>query len=128
MTVIELGSRLTVVRTVQQQDQHRAEVRAERARAAARENAAQQKAKRLQRFVGWADRKAIAAIYLEAERRTRRTGVQWEVDHIIPLQGELVSGLHVETNLRVVRREENRLKWNRFVVGGEGFEPPTPSV
>jgi hypothetical protein len=38
----------------------------------------------------------------------------WEVDHIIPLHGQTVSGLHVPSNLRVITARENRLKNNRL--------------
>lgn len=62
----------------------------------------------------WANKKAIAAIYAEARRRTRETGVEHHVDHVIPLRGRTVSGLHVETNLRVVEAVINRRKHNRF--------------
>ena len=42
------------------------------------------------------------------------TGRQHVVDHIIPLQGRTVSGLHVETNLRVVEHHENARKHNTW--------------
>ena len=38
------------------------------------------------------------------------------VDHIIPLQGAIVSGLHVEGNLRVITATENMIKRNRYEV------------
>jgi 5-methylcytosine-specific restriction endonuclease McrA len=56
----------------------------------------------------WADLSAISSIYAEA----KRLGMQ--VDHIIPLKGETVSGLHVHSNLRLLSREENRAKSNTF--------------
>lgn len=62
---------------------------------------------------------------------THKTGIRHEVDHIIPLQGRTVSGLHVETNMQVITRAENRAKWNHFmgeVVGGAGIEPATSTV
>jgi hypothetical protein len=62
----------------------------------------------------WADLQAIMAIYLEAERLTKQTGVPHEVDHIIPLKHPLVCGLHVASNLRVITEAENVRKRNSF--------------
>lgn len=61
----------------------------------------------------WANRSAIKAIYDEAKRRTRETGIAHDVDHIIPLLGEFVTGLHVETNLRVIPKSDNIAKSNK---------------
>jgi len=52
------------------------------------------------RSPAWRDKDAIAAVYREAERITRDTGIPHDVDHEIPLHGKLVSGLHVHNNLR----------------------------
>ena len=65
-------------------------------------------------FVPWADRRAARAIYAEAKRLTAETGVAHHVDHIIPLQGDFVSGLHVETNMRVITGSDNSRKRNKF--------------
>lgn len=49
----------------------------------------------------WADKDQILQLY-DVARVLSRGGVQFHVDHEIPLRGKNVCGLHVETNLRVV--------------------------
>lgn len=71
------------------------------------------KAALIKRTPSWADLDKIKLFYLEAERLTKATGIPHEVDHIIPLQGKLVSGLHVHNNLQVITRSENRSKQNK---------------
>ncbi len=53
--------------------------------------------------------------YEKAHYLTEVTGVKWEVDHIIPLQGQNISGLHVPWNLRVITKEENVRKNNKVI-------------
>jgi 5-methylcytosine-specific restriction endonuclease McrA len=45
--------------------------------------------------------------------RLRRAGKDVVVDHIVPLQGENVTGLHVEYNLQIITRAENTIKGNQ---------------
>ena len=68
---------------------------------------------KLQRTPKWADSAAINAVYEARLKADQLTGMKHEVDHIIPLQGKLVSGLHVHNNLRVVTQRVNRSKGNR---------------
>ena len=60
----------------------------------------------------WADRAVIKAIYAVAAA-WRKVGVDAEVDHIVPLLGDTVSGLHVHENMTILTSEANRLKGNR---------------
>lgn len=68
------------------------------------------RAQRRRRTPPWADMQVISAFYQEARRLTKMTGESYEVDHIVPLVGKIVSGLHVPWNLRVVHWRVNNRK------------------
>lgn len=77
-------------------------------------NNAKRAADKLNRTPAWADLDKIREFYEEAQRLTKETGIQYSVDHIYPLRGEKISGLHVETNLQVIPLSENISKNNKF--------------
>lgn len=56
----------------------------------------------------------IENLFKIAKELTEKTGIKHEVDHVIPLKGENVSGLHVPWNLQVITMFENRSKHNRI--------------
>lgn len=66
------------------------------------------RAKKLDRTPPWASIDKIKEIFKNCPEG-------YHVDHIIPLQGELVSGLHVETNLQYLPAKENLQKQNKFI-------------
>ena len=66
----------------------------------------------------WLTRKQkseIRQLYQIAITMSKTTGERYVVDHIIPLQGEDVCGLHVPWNLRVTTQEENLKKSNKVL-------------
>ena len=66
-------------------------------------------ADKLQRTPVWADLAEIALVY-------KNCPVGMHVDHIVPLRGELVSGLHTVENLQYLTPEQNSSKGNKFLV------------
>jgi hypothetical protein len=77
---------------------------------------AKRRAARIERTPSWLnddDYWVIKETYHLAKLRTKLFGFKWHVDHIVPLQGKLVSGLHVPTNLQVIPWLDNQKKHNK---------------
>lgn len=80
---------------------------------------ATRRAAQMQRTPCWLsaiDHERIQNEYKLATLLTKIEGIKWTVDHKIPLQGKLVSGLHTPSNLQVMRASENYAKRNKFEV------------
>jgi hypothetical protein len=57
---------------------------------------------------------AMRQLYLQAMELTKITGERYVVDHIVPLISDVVCGLHVPWNLRVITQDENLRKSNKL--------------
>lgn len=85
-------------------------------RARVRHNKAKRRAARKNATPTWLTAEhwmAIDAYYREALLRSSVEGITYEVDHIVPLRGKRVCGLHVPWNLQVITATENRKKRNK---------------
>lgn len=65
---------------------------------------------KIQQTPPWVDSREIRAVYAESRAKTESTGVPHAVDHIIPLSGGVVCGLHVPWNLQVMTAKANQDK------------------
>jgi hypothetical protein len=77
-----------------------------------REKMANRRAKERNATPAWVDRAALQAIYDACPPG-------YEVDHIVPIRGKNVCGLHVPHNLQYLPMRENRSKGNRLIEENE---------
>jgi hypothetical protein len=69
----------------------------------------------------WMSSTSMEHFYTEARKISAETKSKWEVDHIVPLLGKNVCGLHVPWNLQIIPSFENRMKNNRFLFSPDGI-------
>ena len=63
---------------------------------------------------GWASDFIIGEMYRLARLRTKVSGFEWQVDHIVPIRHRLVCGLHTEQNMQVIPAVVNQSKKNLY--------------
>ena len=89
----------------QKKEKHRASYLANREKRI--EAVVRHKKRRIRAMPKWASIKKIKSVYFSSSQGM-------EVDHIVPIKGENVCGLHVHWNLRVISRQENQSKSNKM--------------
>jgi hypothetical protein len=62
----------------------------------------------------WVDKEDLKGMYTLAKRLENLCGVSYHVDHIVPLNGENICGLHVPWNLQILEAKMNLSKGNSY--------------
>jgi hypothetical protein len=73
-------------------------------------NIAKRRAVKLQATPSWTEFDKINSLYKQARHMTETTGINYQVDHIIPLKSDVVCGLHCINNLQILTADENNRK------------------
>lgn len=74
---------------------------------------AARRAKERRATPSWANEFFMSEAYDIASVRSKVTGTKWQVDHVVPLQSDMVCGLHWEGNFAVIPAKANSSKGNR---------------
>ena len=77
---------------------------------------AKYRASKKEAVVKWCEVEQIKELYKIALLLKSQTGIPHHVDHIVPLQHNLVCGLHCLANLRIITATENCSKSNSFEI------------
>lgn len=75
---------------------------------------AKRRSKKLESTPNWAELEKIEVLYQKAKWLSKLTGLVYHVDHIVPLQGENVCGLHCWNNLQILESSINFSKGNKY--------------
>ena len=105
--VVTRKSYLTYAKTVKGKLARVKYLQSENGRTYANHTTNKRRAEKLKRTVPWADLKAIKEFYANCPKG-------YHVDHIVPLQGTNVSGLHVLNNLQYLTATQNLKKGNKY--------------
>lgn len=82
-----------------------------------REHVAFRRAMKKKATLSWltkAHREKMVLYYKLAKKLSKINNMAYHVDHIVPLQGSNVCGLHVPWNLQIIPATENLSKYNSF--------------
>jgi hypothetical protein len=96
------------------QKEYRTNNRAKLNAKAAKERADKKKA--TPKWLTQIDKEFMEVTYAMAKVMSEMEQTEYHVDHIVPLNGEKVSGLHVPRNLQVIPKFDNLSKGNRLMV------------